>query len=61
MWAEIQETGRVFLRRDLGKYRFIPSPQGIKIIYDKRPSDFERDTMSRLTEIVRAFFRKEAA
>lgn len=64
MFLEITTDGRVFLRRDLSKYRHIHAPgKEMKIIYDKHPSQREQDDSQRLIEIVRNIFttQKEAA
>lgn len=64
MWLDITSNGRVFMRRDLSKYRHIHQ-QGkpMKIIFDKHPSQRESDDSQRLIEIVRNIFttNKEAA
>lgn len=57
MWLDITNNGRVYLRRDLSKYRHVhQANKDMKIIYDKRPSQRESDDSQRLIEMVRAIF-----
>jgi hypothetical protein len=60
MYLEITNTGRVFLRRDLSKYKHIHAPgKEMKIIYDKHPSQREQEDAKRFAGIVTTVLSKE--